>query len=97
MNIQILSTAFSDIAAAQQFYEQQQKGLGVYFQDAIFADIDALIVYAGIHPQWFGFYRSLSKVFPYAIYYKIEVESVIVWHVLDCRSKPSRIKKVLKS
>ncbi len=68
MNIQILSTAFSDIAVAQEFYERQQKGLGVYFQDAIFSDIDALIVYAGIHSQFFGFYRSLSKVFPYAIY-----------------------------
>ena len=97
MNIQILSTAFSDIAVAQQFYEQQQKGLGIYFQDAIFADIDSLIVYAGVHPQLFGFYRTLSKVFPYAIYYKIEVEHVIVWHVLDCRSKPSRIKKALKN
>ena len=50
MNIQILSTAFSDIVLAQQFYEQQQKGLGTYFQDAIFSDIDALIVYAGVHP-----------------------------------------------
>ena len=97
MNIQILSTAYSDIALAQQFYEQQQKGLGTYFQDAIFSDIDALIVYAGVHPQLFGFYRSLSKVFPYAIYYKIEIECVVVWHVLDCRSKPSRSKKVLKS
>ena len=97
MNIQILSTAFSDIAVAQQFYEQQQKGLGIYFQDAIFADIDSLIVYAGVHPQLFGFYRTLSKVFPYAIYYKIELEYVVVWHVLDCRSKPSRIKKALKN
>ena len=97
MNIQILSTAFSDIAVAQQFYEQQKKGLGIYFQDAIFADIDSLIVFAGVHPQLFGFYRTLSKVFPYAIYYKIELEYVVVWHVLDCRSKPSRIKKALKN
>lgn len=97
MNIQILSTAFSDIAVAQQFYEQQQKGLGIYFQDAIFSDIDALIVYAGVHLQLFGFYRSLSKVFPYAIYYKIENDCVVVWHVLDCRSKPSRVRKALKS
>lgn len=97
MNIQILSTAFSDIAVAQQFYGQQQKGLGIYFQDAIFSDIDALIVYACVHLQLFGFYRSLSKVFPYAIYYKIENDCVVVWHVLDCRSKPSRVRKALKS
>ncbi|MDZ4140934.1 MAG: type II toxin-antitoxin system RelE/ParE family toxin [Methylotenera sp.] len=97
MNVQVLSTAFSDIAVAQLFYEQQQKGLGVYFQDAIFADIDSLMVYAGIHAQVFGFYRTLSKTFPYAIYYKMEAEGVVVWRVLDCRAKPSRTKKVLKN
>lgn len=97
MKIQLLSTAFADIAEAQLFYEKQQKDLGVYFQDAMFADIDSLIVYAGVHLQVFGFYRALSKVFPYAIYYKIEPESVVVWHVLDCRAKPARIKRMLKN
>lgn len=63
MKIQLLSTAFADIAEAQMFYEQQQKGLGVYFQDAIFTDIDSLIVYAGVYSQIFGFYRALSKIF----------------------------------
>lgn len=97
MKIRVLKTAFSDIALAQEFYEQQQKGLGIYFQDAIFADIDSLIVYAGIHTQVFGFYRTLSKTFPYAIYYEIDTESVIVWHVLDCRAKPSHTKRMLKN
>ncbi|MGB4811623.1 MAG: type II toxin-antitoxin system RelE/ParE family toxin [Methylophilaceae bacterium] len=97
MNIQILGAAFSDIAVAQRFYEQQQKGLGVYFQDAIFADIDSLIIYAGVHQQFFGFYRTLSKTFPFAIYYSVQDEIVIVWHVLDCRARPSRTKKMLKN
>jgi hypothetical protein len=97
MKIKLFSTAFADIAEAQMFYEQQQKDLGVYFQDAIFADIDSLIVYAGVHSQLFGFYRALSKIFPYAIYYKVEAESVIVWHILDCRARPTHIKRMLKN
>lgn len=97
MKIKVLRTAFSDIAWAQEFYEQQQKGLGIYFQDSIFADIDSLIVYADTHPQVFGFYRALSKTFPYAIYYKIDGENVIVWHVIDCRAKPLRTKEMLKN
>jgi hypothetical protein len=57
----------SDIQYGQHFYEQQQDGLGVYFLDSLFSDIDALLLYAGIHQQYFGYYRALSKRFPYAI------------------------------
>ena len=49
MKIEILSLAIQDIDAGQQFYEQQQEGLGTYFQDALFSDIDSLLLYAGIH------------------------------------------------
>ena len=49
MKIEVLSVAIQDIDAGQQFYEQQQEGLGIYFQDALFSDIDALFLYAGIH------------------------------------------------
>ena len=56
--------------AAQNFYEKQNAGLGEYFQNSIFADIDSLIIYAGIHRVQQGHYRLLSKKFPYAIYYK---------------------------
>jgi len=96
MKIQLLRTAFDDIVLAQEFYEQQQNGLGIYFQDAIFSDIDALVLYAGVHVQVFGFYRALSRTFPYAIYYKLDDETVVVWRVLDCRAKPSNLKRKLK-
>ncbi len=96
MKIQLLRTAFDDIVLAQEFYEQQQNGLGIYFQDAIFSDIDALALYAGDHVQVFEFYRALSRTFPYAIYYKLDDETVVVWHVLDCRAKPSNLKRKLK-
>jgi hypothetical protein len=64
MKIEILSVAIQDIDAGQQFYEQQQEGLGTYFQDALFSDIDALLLYAGFHQQFFGYYRARSKRFP---------------------------------
>ena len=97
MKIEILSIAMSDIQFGQQFYEQQQEGLGAYFLDSLFSDIDALLLYAGIHQQFFGYYRALSKRFPYAIYYRVNGQSIQVWRVLDCRQKPSRIVKALKS
>ena len=42
MKIEILSIALVDIQFGQHFYEQQQEGLGAYFLDSLFSDIDAL-------------------------------------------------------
>ena len=96
MKIEILDIAMNDIQSGQRFYEAQQEGLGAYFLDSLFSDIDALLLYAGIHPQFWGYYRALSKRFPYAIYYRISEQTIQVWRVLDCRQKPTRTTKNLK-
>jgi len=95
MKIEILDIALGDLRDGQQFYERQQEGLGAYFLDSLFSDIDALLLYAGIHQQFSGYYRTLSKRFPYAIYYRVCDETIQVWRVLDCRQKPSRIAGAL--
>jgi len=71
--------------------------LGEYFFDSLFSDIDSLTLYGGIHPTFFGYHRMLSKRFPYAIYYRMEEESVVVvWRVLDLRRNPRKIRQSLK-
>ena len=95
MKIEILDIAMGDLQNGQQFYERQQEGLGAYFLDSLFSDIDALLLYAGIHQQFSGYYRALSKRFPYAIYYRVCDETIQVWRVLDCRQKPSHIAGAL--
>lgn len=98
MKIEILSSAMSDLAEGRQFYEEQSEGLGEYFFDSLFSDIDSLTLYAGIHPIFYGYHRMLSKRFPYAIYYKLREKSVAtVWRVLDLRRDPKRIKGSLKN
>ena len=98
MRIKLLSTALEDLYEARLFYEKQGEGLGEYFFDSLFSDIDSLILYAGIHQKVFGYHRMLAKRFPYAIYYKLEQEKVaIVWRVLDLRRDPKRIQQTLKS
>jgi len=72
MNLRILASARNDLADGRDFYERQGKGLGGYFLDSIFSDIDSLALYAGIHRQVFGFHRLLSKRFPYGIYYQFD-------------------------
>lgn len=98
MKIEILSSAMSDLAEGRQFYEEQSEGLGEYFFDSLFSDIDSLHLYAGIHPIFNGYHRMLSKRFPYAVYYNLKEKSVAtVWRVLDLRRDPKRIKGSLQN
>lgn len=96
MKIKILFSALDDLIEGRLFYEKQGEGIGEYFFDSMFSDIDALTLYGGIHQRFFGFYRMLSKRFPYAIYYKVEGDVVIVWRILDLRQHPKKIRQALK-
>jgi hypothetical protein len=40
MTIKILPSAISDLADGWRFYEHQNHGLGNYFGDSLFSDID---------------------------------------------------------
>ena len=72
MIVQILDEAEQDLIDGFRFYEMQDQGLGDYFLDSLFSDIDSLRLYAGIHPIHFGYHRLLSKRFPFAVYYRFE-------------------------
>lgn len=97
MKIVIQSSALADLASGFEFYEGNEPGLGIYFLDSLYSDIDSLQLYAGIHVVHFGkYYRLLSKRFPYGIYYHIHEDRVIVRAVLDLRQDPERIKRRLQ-
>jgi plasmid stabilization system protein ParE len=96
VKIKILPSALADLDRGREFYSQQQEGLGEYFLDALFSDIDSLVLYAGVHKKVFEFHRLLSKRFPYAVYYRVDGDVCIVFRVLDCRQKPQKTEKALK-
>ena len=96
MNLTILPSARDVLARGYDFYEAQGEGLGSYFLESLFSDIDSLKLYAGIHRKVFGFHRLLSKRFPYAIYYSVESETAFVSGVLDCRRDPAWVRERLK-
>lgn len=92
MTLNLLESAQEDLLRGFLFYEEQQAGVGDYFVDALTAEIDSLILYAGIHPIRNGHYRMLSSKFPFAIYYKTKADQVFVHAVLDCRLDPQSIE-----
>ncbi|HKL22051.1 MAG TPA: hypothetical protein VJ904_09610, partial [Tichowtungia sp.] len=61
MKIVVLETALDDLEDGFLFYERQAPGLGNYFLDTLWADIDSLQIYAGIQIELSGYYRLLSK------------------------------------
>ncbi len=95
MQIKILEPAEHDLEHGYFFYEQQNPGLGSYFLDSLYVDIDSLAFFSGIHCKIFDHYRLLSKHFPFAVYYKITDQTVLITSVLDCRKKPSWIRQKL--
>lgn len=97
MNIEVLESAKLDLLKGYEFYEFQEAGIGEYFLDSLYSDIDSLHFYAGIHPKnEVGFHYMFSKVFPFAIYYKVDEKSVWVYAILDCRANPKKLDDKLK-
>lgn len=92
MRLQITRSATEDLLNGHDFYELQQAGIGAYFLDSLYSDIDALALYAGIHPKPIGnLHCAMSRRFPFAIYYNLNSDVVTVMAVLDCRQNPASI------
>lgn len=98
MKIEIAGAARRDLLAGYDFSEQQAPGIGEHFLDSLSSDIDSLMINAGIHARHFGrYHRLLSRRFPYAVYYRIESDTVKVVAVLDCRRNPTWLRRQLGS
>lgn len=66
------------------------------FLTNLYADIESLRIYGGIHSKPYkDYHRVLAKRFPFAVFYKVEENSVRIYAVLDCRRNPSWIRKKL--
>ncbi len=95
MKVRVLQSAEESLAEGVRFYEDQSVGLGRDFLHALLADIGLLARHGGIHARRFGFHCSVSKRFPFAIYYLLDGDEVKVHAVLDSRRDPAWIRRKL--
>jgi hypothetical protein len=96
MKVRVLRWAFEDLAAGRRFYDRQEAGVGQYFFDSLFSEIDSLVLYAGIHRIQFGYHRMLARRFPYVVYYRILKGEAVVfrfWIAAATRNGSGRLSK----
>lgn len=97
MKIEILDQARDDLVEGFEFYEAQQTGLGSYFLTNLYADIESLRLYRGLHERAYEHYfRLLSRRFPFAVYYNVDGDMIYVHAVFDCRRDPAWTRKRLQ-
>lgn len=94
-NVHLLDEAELDLRGGETFYNERGQGLGDYFVDSLISDLSSLQHFAGIHARHFGCHRLISKKFPYAVYYEIEEQRVVVIAILDMRRKPNTIRNLV--
>ena len=51
MRVRVLRPAFEDLAAGRRFYGRQEQGVGDYFFDSLFSEIDSLVLLCGHSPS----------------------------------------------
>jgi toxin ParE1/3/4 len=79
-----------DVAAAYQWYENEQPGLGLRFLDRLRAAYDQIAA-GPLHYQKIRaeIRRVLLQRFPYAVYFAVEGDLVIVLAVLHASRDPA--------
>ncbi len=97
MIVKLHEQARLDIKRGIAFYDEQSVGLGSYFQTMVIAAIDSLQFFPALHPVIRGYRRMLIDKFPFAVYYKIYKDKVIVFSVFDTRMNPDAINSQLDS
>ena len=79
-----------DVEAAFEWYEKERAGLGLEFLDALRAAYDRIAAsplnYQDISG---GIRRALLRHFPYAVYYAVEDETVVVIAALHASRDPA--------
>ncbi len=85
-----------DVVNGYVWYEQNTRGLGEEFLRMFYARAQEIprnpLLYQTVYK---GFRRCLLWRFPYAIYFKIDDQQVVVYGLFHCARNPDTIKKNL--
>ncbi|HZX48531.1 MAG TPA: type II toxin-antitoxin system RelE/ParE family toxin [Nitrospirota bacterium] len=94
--LRFLPEVEEDIIGGYVWYEAKSPGLGEDFLRMFYAGASEIQWNPFLYPKVYNeFRRRLLRRFPYAIYFMIEDEYIIVFGFFHCARNPSTIKKKL--
>jgi hypothetical protein len=68
VKVEILESARRDLVDGFYFYEKQADGIGSYFLESMYSNVDSLRDNAGIHPVLFGEYHAMRGQSPFKMH-----------------------------
>jgi plasmid stabilization system protein ParE len=78
-----------DLEEAEDWYDEQQPGLGTEFRSAISDLFERVTDHPNIYPRVHGeVHRAVLRRFPYLVYFLIEESHVVILAVLHGRRDP---------
>jgi len=99
MSVELVVTAEAecDIADAFSWYEEQRVGLGEEFLTCVDASLQGIKRMPEMHGiAYRKFRRALVRRFPYAVFYEIEDERVVVYSVFHTAREPKKWRRRLQ-
>ena len=97
MNVDLRPEASADLVSSPRHFNDTSTGWGDYFLDSLRDDLFALRNEAGIDAKLNGLPCKFCKAFPFAIYYKIENDTAVVYAILSYRMDPGSHETILLS
>ena len=95
-SLRFLAEVEEDVSAAYAWYEEKVPGLGEEFLRIFYACANELPRYALLYQKVHGeFRRRLLRRFPFAIYFKIEGDNIIIFGLFHCARDPLTVQTKL--
>lgn len=94
--LRFLPEVETDVQNGRPWYEEKSPGLGEEFLRVFYACSQELTRNPTIHQEVHReFRRCLLRRFPYAIYFRIKDDRVIVFGLFHCARDPRRLRREL--
>ena len=95
--LRFLPAVEEDVLAGYAWYEEKTPGLGEEFLRVFYAGAREIPRHPLLYPRMYGaFRRRLLRRFPYAIYFQIEGNAVVVFGLFHCARDPRTIRAQLR-
>jgi len=87
-----LPEALADIQSAYQWYEDQEAGLGQRFLKHLDSTFELIAAFPWNYPlRTKAYRRGFVDKFPYAVYFKLHEEKIVVGYIFHTSRNPKRL------